>query len=258
MAEGYVIGVDLGGTKLLAGAVGADLSVIHRTNRPVYGLSQDELVQMVVDAMEEIRTAVGGEVEAIGFGVPCLIDQRSGTRCMCVNLPLNDIPFRDVMSERLGMPVFIDNDANVATLCRGAVWRARGATDVGAADDRHRDRRRAGLRRQALSRLARRRRRAGSHGDRRERPPCQGNCPNYGCLESVASGTAIGREARWRSRGGPDSDARARGDAGREITGALVTQLALGGDEVSRMGSGHRPRARHRRRRTSSTSSTPR
>ena len=59
MAEGYVIGVDLGGTKLLAGAVGADLSVIHRTNRPVYGLSQDELVQMVADAVEEVRTAVG-------------------------------------------------------------------------------------------------------------------------------------------------------------------------------------------------------
>ena len=60
MAEGYVIGVDLGGTKLLAGAVGADLSVIHRTNRLVYGLSQDELVQMVADAVEEIRNAVGG------------------------------------------------------------------------------------------------------------------------------------------------------------------------------------------------------
>ncbi len=61
MAEGYVIGVDLGGTKLLAGAVDADLSVIHRTNRLVYGLSQDELVQMIVDAVEEIRTAVGGD-----------------------------------------------------------------------------------------------------------------------------------------------------------------------------------------------------
>ena len=58
MAEGYVIGVDLGGTKLLAGAVGADLSVIHRTNRLVYGLSQDELVQMIADAVDEIRAAV--------------------------------------------------------------------------------------------------------------------------------------------------------------------------------------------------------
>ena len=74
MAEGYVIGVDLGGTKLLAGAVDADLSVIHRTNRLVYGLSQDELVQMIVDAMEEVRTAVGGTVEAIGFGIPCTFD----------------------------------------------------------------------------------------------------------------------------------------------------------------------------------------
>ena len=83
MAEGYVIGVDLGGTKLLAGAVGADLSVIHRTNRPVYGLSQDELVQMVADAVDEIRTAVG-EIAAIGFGIPCTFDSRNGMAVQAV------------------------------------------------------------------------------------------------------------------------------------------------------------------------------
>ena len=101
MAEGYVIGVDLGGTKLLAGAVGADLSVIHRTNRPVYGLSQDELVQMVADAVEEIRTAVGAPIEAIGFGIPCTFDSRTGMAVQAVNVPLKDIAFGDVMAERL-------------------------------------------------------------------------------------------------------------------------------------------------------------
>ena len=86
MAEGYVIGVDLGGTKLLAGAVGADFAVIHRTNRLVYGLSQDELVQMIADAMEEIRTAIGAPIAAIGFGIPCTFDSRTGMAVQAVNV----------------------------------------------------------------------------------------------------------------------------------------------------------------------------
>src|ERR1700754_4004176 len=112
MAEGYVIGVDLGGTKLLAGAVGADLSVIHRTNRLVYGLSQDELVQMIGDAVDEIRTAVGAPIEGIAFGIPCTFDSRSGMAVQAVNVPLKDIAFGELMAERLRMPVVVDNDAN--------------------------------------------------------------------------------------------------------------------------------------------------
>ena len=49
---------------------------------------------------------------------------------MCVNLPLADVPFRDVMSERLGIPAFIDNDGNVATLAETRFGAARGARDV--------------------------------------------------------------------------------------------------------------------------------
>ena len=86
MAEGCVIGVDLGGTKLLAGAVGADLSRHHRTNRPVYGLDQDELVQMVADAVEEIRDgASAATIEAVGFGIPCTFDSRTGMAVQAVN-----------------------------------------------------------------------------------------------------------------------------------------------------------------------------
>jgi len=88
MAEGYVIGVDLGGTKLLAGAVGADLSVIHRTNRLVYGLSQDELVQMIADAMDEIRTAIGAPIEAIGFGIPLAFPGTRLDRTLSITLAL--------------------------------------------------------------------------------------------------------------------------------------------------------------------------
>ena len=233
MAEGYVIGVDLGGTKLLAGAVGADLSVIHRTNRPVYGLSQDELVQMVADAVDEIRTAVG-EIEAIGFGIPCTFDSRTGMAVQAVNVPLKDIAFGDVMSERLQMPVVVDNDGNCHAVCESRLGIAQGATDV------------------ALLTLG-----TGIGGglllngeiyrgwimggaemghmivDMNGRP-CQGNCPNWGCLESVASGTALVREASLAVARQPDTALGHALEEGRELTGPLITELATAGDPVAR------------------------
>ena len=66
-------------------------------------------------------------------------------------------------------------------------------------------------------------------------PRCQGNCPNNGCLEAVASGTAIGREGMVAAEQEPDSELGRAAAAGEVITGELVTQLALAGDEVSRM-----------------------
>ena len=120
VVERGVIGVDLGGTKLLAGAVDADLAIHHRTNRPIYGLDQNGLVQMIADAVQEIRTAVGDGIEAVGFGIPCTFDARTGMAVQAANAPLADIAFHEVMAERLGLPVAVDNDANCAVLCRGA------------------------------------------------------------------------------------------------------------------------------------------
>ena len=234
VAEGYVIGVDLGGTKLLAGAVGADLSVIHRTNRPVYGLSQDELVQMVADAVDEIRTAVGADIEAIGFGIPCTFDSRTGMAVQAVNVPLKDIAFGSVMAERLGMPVVVDNDANCHTVCETRIGIAQGATDV------------------ALLTLG-----TGIGGGLLLRGeiyrgwimggaemghmvvemngrPCQGNCPNWGCLESVASGSALVREASLAVARRPDTELGHALEEGRELTGPLITELATAGDPVAR------------------------
>src|SRR5919198_2984548 len=107
-----VIGVDLGGTKLLGGVVDEHLEVHSRVNRPVHGLLQAEIIETAVEAVNELREHVP-DVEAVGFGIPCLIDQTTGVAVMAVNLDIQDVRFRDLMTERLGMPVFIDNDANV-------------------------------------------------------------------------------------------------------------------------------------------------
>src|SRR5215212_8705344 len=130
VAAGCVIGVDLGGTKLLAGAVDADGTVHHRTNRPVLGLDQTELVELVAHAVEGVRRAAGGEVEAVGFGIPCTFDARTGLAVQAVNLPLHDIRFADVMAERLELPVVVDNDANCAILAEARAGAGAGCSEV--------------------------------------------------------------------------------------------------------------------------------
>jgi glucokinase len=233
-----VVGVDLGGSKLLGGVVDEHLELHGRAHRSVNGLPQSKIVEATVDAVSELIASVP-DVEAVGFGIPCLIDQRSGIAVMSVNLDIEDFPFRDVMSERLGLPVFIDNDANVTTLAETRFGAARGAehvvgltlgTGIGG-----------GL--VLGGRLYR-----GLVGSAAELghmvvdedgPRCQGHCPNHGCLEAVASGTAIGREGRLAAEQEPDSELGEAAAAGETITGELVTQLALGGDETSRMVLGH-------------------
>jgi glucokinase len=65
-------------------------------------------------------------------------------------------------------------------------------------------------------------------------PPCQGNCPNRGCIEAVASGTALGREGREAAERAPESAlGRALAEKG-EVTGEAVTNAALAGDETAR------------------------
>jgi glucokinase len=225
-----VVGVDLGGTKGLAGAIDADLQVHHRARRDVSGLDQASVVSAVVDAVNEVREASPVEVEAVGFGIPCLMDQRSGTAVMAVNLPIVDFPLRDVMAERLGLPVFVDNDANVAALAEHRWGAARGTnysltltigTGIGGG--------------MVLDGKLYR----GSVGAGAELghmvidlngPPCQGNCPNHGCLETMASGTALAREAKAFARHHPDSNLGQAAAAGRELNGLYVTEMAADGD----------------------------
>jgi glucokinase len=119
-----VIGVDIGGTKILAGVVDPGGHVEHRREHPTMTASEDEFLAGLDGAVEELLTE---EIAAIGFGIPSPIDQRTGRALQAVNLPLTDIPFRDRMKERFGLPVGIENDANAATY---AEFRFGAARDV--------------------------------------------------------------------------------------------------------------------------------
>ena len=197
------------------------------------GLDQSALLETAVQAVFEARDAAGAEVEAVGFGIPSLIDQRTGTAVIAVNLALADIPFRDVMAERLGLPVFVDNDGNVTALAEHQAGAARGAreavvltigTGIGGGL----------ILRGELYRGA-----VGSAGELghmvidMDGPPCQGNCPSRGCIEALASGTALAREAARLALERPASGLGRALAAGRQPTGPLVTELAHDGDPAA-------------------------
>jgi glucokinase len=227
------IGVDLGGTKLLAGAVDPRLGVHYRAQRTVTGLDQAALLDVTVDAVLEARESAGGEVDAVGFGIPSLIDRRTGIAVIAVNLPLVDVAFADLMAERLGLPVFVDNDGNVAALAEHRAGAARGASEVvlltigtgigGGLILR------GELYRGAIGAGAE----LGHVVIDMNGPQCQGNCPNRGCVESLASGTALAREARRMAAQRPGSALARAGSSGRELAGPLVTELAHDGDAAA-------------------------
>jgi glucokinase len=227
------IGVDLGGTKLLAGAVDPSLGVHHRAQRIVTGLDQAALLHVAVDAVREVIESAGAEVAAVGFGIPCLIDQRTGTAVIAVNLPLANVAFADVMAERLGLPVFVDNDGNVTALAEHRAGAAQGASEVVVLTIG------TGIGGGLILRDELYRGAIGAAGELghvvidMDGPPCQGNCPNRGCVESLASGTALAREARRIAAERPGSELGRALQKGRELAGPLVTELAHDGDPAA-------------------------
>ena len=228
-----VIGIDAGGTKLLGGVVDEDLVVHHRVRRQWRGADRQETLDIIVDAVSEVRAAAP-DVAVVGFGLPGLVEAASGVSTWSNHLPIDDVPFRDLMSERLGLPVVVDNDANVAVLAEHRHGAARGAqhavllalgTGIGG-----------GL----LLGGELYRGSSGFGGELghivvdHDGEDCPGKCPGRGCLEVLASGNAIGRAGEAIAAERPDSALGRRAAAGGEISGGLVTEMAHDGDAESR------------------------
>jgi glucokinase len=233
MSVRRVIGVDAGGTKLLAGSVDENLTVHHRVRRFWRGNERDEVMRTIEASVEEVLEAAPG-AEAIGFGIPSVVDVRNGVSLSSVHLPLEGVPFRDVMTERLGLPVWVDNDATAAVVAEHRHGAARGARDVvmltlgtGVGGGLLLD-----------GRVYR-----GSVGAGGELghmvvdvdgPECFDDCPGRGCLEALVSGRALARDGLAAALEAPDSGLGAALADGREVTGSLVTEAALAGDAAAR------------------------
>ena len=122
-----MIGVDVGGTKILAGLVARDGTVVGHREYPTPIENEDALL----DGLEAaVREFLDESVVAVGFGIPSQIDQRHGIALGSVNIPLRGVPFRQTMADRLGLPIGIDNDANAAAIAEWKAGAGRGTTDM--------------------------------------------------------------------------------------------------------------------------------
>ena len=110
-----IVGVDLGGTKLAVGLVDDNLGILARTSGPVATESPEACLDELYRRLDE-ATAEYGPVDALGVGTASMVDFRAGRVVLSTNLPLRDVSLRDLLSERYGVPVVVDNDANVACL----------------------------------------------------------------------------------------------------------------------------------------------
>jgi glucokinase len=124
-APRLLIGVDVGGTKTsvasMRGGVAGEPLV-----RPTERSSGEALLTQIVALVGEL--AAGETPAAVGIGIPSVVEFATGRVRSSVNIPLQDVELRTVLSDRLGLPVFVDNDATVAALAEA--HDARGRLDV--------------------------------------------------------------------------------------------------------------------------------
>jgi glucokinase len=202
MSATHVIGVDLGGTKILAGLVDRDGEVERRYEIPTPLESTDALLEGLDAAVAELMDE---HVAAVGFGIPSTIDQRTGRAVWSANIPLAGLDFRDRMIGRWKLPCGIDNDANAATIAEWRIGAGRGAHDLAMLTVG------TGL---GGGLILGGRPYRGSMGAGVELGhmtivhdgiPCQRNCTGHGHLEPYVTGLAATREAQKAF--GPAADA---------------------------------------------------
>jgi glucokinase len=198
-----VIGVDLGGTKIAVGILDRTGRIESRAELPTPTQSEDAVVAAIEGAIERL---LDGEVAAVGLGVPSTIDQQAGRAVSSVNIPLTDVPLRELVATRFGVPCGIDNDANAAAIAEWQVGAGRGTrhmimltlgTGVGGGlilDGRPY--------RGSVGAAAELGHMVIEHDGR----PCQGACTGRGHLEAYATGVAAENDAREAF--GPDADTR--------------------------------------------------
>ena len=248
MAGPFVIGVDVGGTKILAGRVTREGTVEQRREEPTPTASEEGLLAGLARVVEGL---LDEDVVAVGFGIPSTIDQRTGTAVTSVNIPLTDVHLRTWGAEQFGVPVGVDNDANAAALAEWAAGAGRGTrhmvmltlgTGFGGGlvlDGR--------LYRGAVGA-------AGELGHmvvEHDGLPCQGACTGRGHIEAYASGRAADSRAAellgahvgpgslvGRARDGDDAAREVLADIGRYLGSAIGSLVNVFNPELVVIGGG--------------------
>ena len=236
----FILGIDVGGTNLVAGCVDTDgrrlEGFFSEPTRPEEGADGvvGRMLALARRSIAALDAALPGSVvTGVGVGAPGPLDTHRGIVLLTPNLGWVNFPLRDRVSDGLGLPTFLDNDANCAVLgehWRGAAQGARQALGItigtgiggGLILDGH-------LHHGASDC-------AGEIGHTTiEMNGRRCACGNYGCLEAYASGPAIARRAMEAVESGAESSLREvmRRDPSA-VTAQLVYEAATAGDALAR------------------------
>lgn len=116
--KGPVVGVDLGGTNMQIGVVTSDRELAGESKRKTKADEGfDAIITRLISGIEEACSNARitlKDLAAVGIGAPGAVDPRSGVVLEAVNLRWNDVALSDILAKRLGVPVYLDNDVNVA------------------------------------------------------------------------------------------------------------------------------------------------
>lgn len=231
------IGLDLGGTKILAIVVASDGTVLGRALHPTPREGRAALLDALERAVREAASVAGlalTDTAGVGVGVPGVTDADAGVLILPPNLPADcrGLPVRDLLHDRLGVPVRVDNDANVAAIGELHFGAGRGTTDMiyvtistgigGGVVVGGRIVRGAGLTAGEVGHMVL----AADAPDR-----C--GCGRTGCWEAISSGTALARQAAESIAAGRAAGLAARAASGAPIDARLVLEEAEAKDEAA-------------------------
>lgn len=226
-----VVGVDVGGTKVLASLVDEMGSLLGRVYRPTIVDNPKATLDGIAETIEQAIRESGVSrqlVQAVGLGIPGLIDPVRGIGVASVNLNWRDVPVKAELEARLSLPCAIENDVKAAALGEARFGAGKGLENLvfliigtgiaaGVVLDNKVYRGPTGM--------------AGEIGHamiERDGPKCK--CGGYGCFEVLASGPAIAaRAARKLSSGRPSLLAK----AGKGLTAEDVFYAAVMGDTLA-------------------------
>ncbi len=231
-AAHHVVGVDLGGTKILAAVVDSDGHIVSRAKARTQ--PERPVTEIIATIADTVRAAVAKaslqmqDIGAVGITAPGVLDAQAGVVRFAPNLHWRDVPLAAALRQQLGLPIYLENDVNMGTLAEHTLGAGRGARDVvgifvGTGIG-------GGI-------ILNGRLHTGYNGSAGEighmvirmgGPRC--GCGRRGCLEALASRTAIVRELTAAIEGGAKSvlPELVKGDLNRLTSGALAKAVAQG------------------------------
>jgi glucokinase len=226
---GLTIGVDVGGTKVAAGAVDASGRIIEKLRRSTPAASPSRTAEVISAAVAELHSR--HDAEAVGLGAAGFVNEKRSSVVFAPNLAWRDEPLQRTVEQLVGLPVVVENDANASAWAEVRFGAGRGQEHVvfisvgtgiggGFVLDGRLYRGRWGM--------------AGEPGHYRvvaDGRLC--GCGNRGCWEQYASGSALVAEARDFARRSPGAAVRLlqlAGGSPEGIGGQQVTQAAREGD----------------------------